>query len=308
MQRVSTGLIRYILCSANETQFFSAFAFSDGSGEDTRLLRPARAGSGAAAATVNTRRLGFKQWPGVFVALRLVLTVALVAAATLPLNSMQLGTVIDRLGKRAGINAAGETDGSRVAAGLKEALQIGATNAIARAGAVDGFFRNQAIRILFPDRLRTLEKGLRAAGLGSKVDEFELSMNRAAEKAAPEARAIFSSAIREITIDDGRRILTGGDTAATEYFKGKTAASLSAAFRPIVARVTSETGVSRQYKQLSAGIPSLPFLNRQSLDIDDYVVSKTLDGLFHVLGEEEKKIRTDPAARVTSLLKDVFRK
>lgn len=149
---------------------------------------------------------------------------------------------------------------------------------------------------------------MRAAGLGPKVDEFELSMNRAAEKAAPEARAIFVTAIRDMTLDDGRRILTGGDTAATDYFKGKTSANLTAAFQPVVVKATAEAGVTSRYKQLTGSVPSIPFISKQAFDINDYVVARTLDGLFHVLGEEERKIRTDPAARVTALLKDVFKK
>jgi hypothetical protein len=157
-----------------------------------------------------------------------------------------------------------------------------------------------------PKQLQTLEKGLRAIGYGSQVDEFVLSMNRAAEKAAPEARKIFVGAIREMSFTDARRILTGGDTAATEYFKSKTTDELTTAFRPIVEKAMNEVGVTRQYKDLVGRYQSIPFARSQTLDIDQYVVTKALDGLFYVLGEEERKIRKDPVARVTSLLKDVF--
>jgi uncharacterized protein DUF4197 len=162
--------------------------------------------------------------------------------------------------------------------------------------------------ILMPEKLRAVEKGLRMAGMGAKIDEFELSMNRAAEKAAPTARGIFKDALMQVTFDDARKILTGGNTSATEYFKAKTSEKLSAAFRPSVESAMDDTGVVRQYKQLTGGLQSIPFGRSQSFDINDYVVSKTLDGLFYMLGQEEKKIRTDPAAQITPLLKQVFGK
>lgn len=199
-----------------------------------------------------------------------------------------------------------EPGDAKTAAGLKEALQIGAGNAVSLTGQVDGYFKNQAIKILMPKQLQSLEKGLRAVGYGPQVDEFVLSMNRAAEKAAPQAKEIFAGAIGEITFADARQILTGGDTAATDYFKSKTTDKLTVAFRPAVEKTMNETGVTRQYKELVGRFQAIPFAKSQSFDIDQYVVSKALDGLFHVLGEEERKIRKNPAARVTSLLKDVF--
>jgi hypothetical protein len=212
-----------------------------------------------------------------------------------------LGGVLDRL------KTGGASD-SKNASGLKEALQIGTDHAVDLTGTSDGFFKNQAIKILLPDTLRTAEKGLRAAGMGAKIDEFELSMNRAAEKAAPAARSIFKDALLQMTFDDVRKIMTGGDTSATDYFKAKTSAKLSASFKPTVESAMEETGVVRQYRQLAGGLQSLPFGRSQSFDITTYVVGKTLDGLFYVLGQEEKKIRTDPAAQITPLLKEVFGK
>ena len=150
------------------------------------------------------------------------------------------------------------------------------------------------------------ENGLRLAGMGGKIDEFELSMNRAAEKAAPAAHDIFKEALTKMTFDDARKIFTGDNTAATQYFKSKTSTSLTTAFKPTVESAMEETGVVQQYKHLVGGVPSLPFGRVQSFDITDYVVGKTLDGLFFMLGEEEKKIRTNPAAQVTPLLKEVF--
>lgn len=218
----------------------------------------------------------------------------------------QIGGVLDRLTKKPSM-ADGMSD-EKIGSGLKEALEVGAANTVAVTGKPDGFYKNEAIKILLPEKLKTAEKALRAAGMGAKIDEFELSMNRAAEQAAPEAKAIFLSAIKNMTLTDVRGILTGGNTAATQYFKSKTSASLTTAFRPIVKQATDATGVTRQYKQLTGSIPQLPFMKKESFDIDEYVVGKSLDGLFYVLGEEEKKIRTNPAAQVTSLLKEVFGK
>ncbi|MBI3450741.1 MAG: DUF4197 domain-containing protein [Acidobacteria bacterium] len=138
------------------------------------------------------------------------------------------------------------------------------------------------------------------------MDELVLGMNRAAERAAPAAKNIFLGAIRKITFEDVRRIYSGGDTAATEYFRAKTTAPLTAAFAPAVKQAMEEVGVSRQYDEIASRYDRLPLVHREAFDLDEYVVSKALAGIFLVLGEEERKIRTDPAARVTSLLRDVF--
>ena len=196
----------------------------------------------------------------------------------------------------------------RIASGLKEALQIGSGNAVNLTGRLDGYFQNQAIKILMPVKLQTLEKGLRLVWYGPQVDELVLSMNRAAERAAPFAKQIFLDAIGEINFDDARKILTGGDTAATEYFKAKTTDKLVAAFRPVVSQTVDEVGVARQYKELVGLAQATPFIKTEAIDIDHYVVTKALDGLFHMVGEEERKIRTDPTARVSDLLKEVFAK
>jgi hypothetical protein len=196
----------------------------------------------------------------------------------------------------------------KIILGLKEALQIGTGNAVTGVGRVDGFFKDALIKILLPKKLQTIEKGLRAVGYGAKVDEFVLSMNRAAEKAAPQAKAIFIGAIKEMTFDDARKILTGGDTAATTFFKEKTTDQLSRAFRPLIEKAMHEVGATRQYKDLIGRYQAIPFAKDYAVDIDDYVTGKAIDGLFYYVGEEEKKIRKNPAARVTQILKDVFGK
>ena len=202
-----------------------------------------------------------------------------------------------------GLNALSDT---KIASGLKEALQVGATNAVKLTGRTDGYFGNAAIKILLPKNLKTFEKGLRAMGYGPKVDDFVLSMNRAAEAAAPEAKKIFLDAILAMSFEDARRILSGGDTAATDYFKSKTTGQLTTAFRPVVAKTMDQNNVAQQYKQVAAQAQTIPFMKSQNLDITDYVVTQALNGLFYMLGQEEKKIRKNPAAQTTSLLKQVF--
>lgn len=219
--------------------------------------------------------------------------------------SAQLDQLLRGLG---GLTPQSAPSDAKVASGLKEALQIGTQNAVNLTGRTDGYFQNQAIKILMPEKLRTLESGLRLVGYGSKVDEFVLSMNRAAERAAPSAKEIFWDAIGAMSFDDARKILGGGDTAATEYFRAKTSGTLATAFRPIVEQATDEVGVTRQYKDLVSRYQAIPFAKSEALDVDGYVVDKALDGLFLVLGEEEKKIRTNPTARVTDLLREVFGK
>ena len=199
----------------------------------------------------------------------------------------------------------GET---KIGQGLREALETGINNAVDLTGTTNGFFGNTAIRIPLPDKLRKVEKFLRSIGYDKRVDKFVLSMNRAAEKAAPFARDIFIEALMAMTFDDARGILGGGDTAATNYFKGKTHGKLVEVFTPPVIEALNGYDVTRKYRALFGRFQSLPFLNLDgNLDIEHYVVGKALDGLFHMLGEEERKIRTDPAARVTELLKEVFK-
>jgi hypothetical protein len=197
---------------------------------------------------------------------------------------------------------------AKIGSGLKEALKVGTENAVNFTGKTDGYFLNQAIKILMPEKLRTFEKGLRAVGYGPQVDEFVLSMNRAAEKSAPFAKQIFWDAIGEMTFEDARKILSGNETAATEYFKGKTTDKLTAVFKPIVDKSMNEVGATHQYNELVGYYEKIPFVKKETFDLDHYVVTKALDGLFYMVGEEEKKIRKNPAARTTELLKEVFGK
>jgi len=222
--------------------------------------------------------------------------------------SAQIDRFLKDLSKGLGIGKPADLSDEKVMAGLKEALHVGTENTVNLTGKMDGYFRNEAIKILIPEKLRTLEKGLRTVGYGSHVDEFVVAMNRAAERAAPRAKEIFWDAIKAMSFDDARKILAGNETAATDYFKGKTTDRLSAAFKPIIDNSMNEVGVTRQYKELLGRFQAIPFAKTESFDLDHYVTDKSLAGLFYVLGQEEKKIRTNPAARVTDLLKEVFGK
>jgi Protein of unknown function (DUF4197) len=197
-------------------------------------------------------------------------------------------------------------DDARVSSGLKEALSVGTQRAVRLVDHPGGYLDNEAIKILLPQNLRPVERVLRGLGQGARVDEFVASMNHAAESAAPEAETIFAEAVTEMTIDDARKLLNGGDTSITDYFKAKTSARLAVAFRPHVEAAMSRNGVTQQYEALVGQVPWTPFGNSSSLDINGYVVNKALDGLFYMLGQQEKEIRTNPAARSTALLKQVF--
>jgi len=194
----------------------------------------------------------------------------------------------------------------RAALGLREALAIGASNAILKTGKRDGFFRNELIKILLPQKLRRLESTLRMVGAGRQVDEFVLGMNRAAEEATPQAKGIFMDTIKGMSFSDVWGILRGGDTATTDYFRERMTPRLTTAFTPIVSRSMDNVGAARQYKALQNRYGSMPFVNEVAVDIDDYVVDQALDGLFKMVAEQERDIRRNPAARVTQVLKDVF--
>jgi hypothetical protein len=170
----------------------------------------------------------------------------------------------------------------------------------------DGYFGNARIRIPLPQELDSAASTLRQVGLGSHVDELELAMNRAAEAAAGEAVDVFWNAIKSMTIADARGILNGPDTAATAYFRRTTEARLEARFAPIVDEKMTALGTVRVYDQLVAAYDALPLTTKPAFDPRAYVTSRALDGLFTVLGDEEKRIRDDPAARTTALLRRVF--
>lgn len=201
-----------------------------------------------------------------------------------------------------------ETGKGKIDLGLKEALHVGIKNAVTALGKNNGYFTNQAVKILLPDEVRQAESILRGIGFGPELDEFTLSMNRAAEKAAPLAADIFANAITDMSFDDANRILRGGNTAATDYLKEKTYAKLLTLFEPAVRKTMRQYKVTEQYDTIAGKVQSLPLVGKViNLDVNHYVSSKALDGLFFTLAREETNIRTNPKARVTSLLREVFK-
>lgn len=205
-----------------------------------------------------------------------------------------------------GINLNNLSNGDVVGA-LRQALQIGAQNASGRLSAVNGFFGNSLIKVLMPPEAQKVENTLREIGMGSIVDKAILSMNRAAEDAAGKAVPIFVNAISSMSIQDGMAILQGGSGAATKYLKDKTTASLTTAFRPVISSSLGKTGATAYWSKVFNVYNKLPTtVNKINPDLTSYVTERALNGLFVNIADEENKIRTNPAARVTDLLQKVF--
>lgn len=195
---------------------------------------------------------------------------------------------------------------SEIVKGLREALAKGTRNAVLQLGRTDGYWASERFRIPLPKPITQANQLLRIGGYGPKLDELHLSFNRAAEKAVPVAADVFSQAVQKLTLNDARNILQGPPDAATQYFKQATGATLAAQFKPLVAKVTAQAGLVQQYDRLVASAGPLASLAGVRMDVNDYVTNKALDGLFLRVAEEEKSIRTNPAARTSEILKKVF--
>jgi hypothetical protein len=203
----------------------------------------------------------------------------------------------------------GTLSNDEVIAGLKEALEKGATLSVEKASVIDGFWRNDRLRIPFPAEAEKMKTTLVRIGMQRHVDEFELTMNRAAEDASKEAAAIFINAIKGMSVGDGFAILRGGENAATNYLKEKTTTDLIARFRPIVEQATSKVALAEHWSTLASAYNKAGFITgSQAVDTDlnAYVTQRAIDGLFVLVAEEEARIRKDPMARTTDLLRRVF--
>lgn len=202
----------------------------------------------------------------------------------------------------------------QVIAGLKEALGKGVQQAVSRLGHEGGFLTNLNVKIPIPEKLHTVEKTLRALKQDKLADDFVITMNHAAEQAVPEAASVFGEAIKVMSIEDAKTILTGTNNAATQYFRKVTETNLFEKFLPVVKKATDQTGVTAAYKKFMAkagdgsafGSFGRSLLQTESIDVDAYVTNKALDGLFRMVAEEEKRIRENPVARTSDLLKKVF--
>jgi hypothetical protein len=190
--------------------------------------------------------------------------------------------------------------------GLKEALNVGSKNASTNASKIDGFFKNSIIKIPFPPEAKEMEAKLRSMGMGRQVDEFILTVNRAAEEAAKQSAQVFVNAVTGMTINDGLSILRGKDTAATAYLRRTTGAQLHDKFKPVIKNATQKVEVTKYWNPLATTYNALPFVKKVNTDLDEYVTQRGLSGLFYLVSQEEIKIRKDPAARVTEILKRVF--
>lgn len=210
--------------------------------------------------------------------------------------------------KKTSVSTKRDISDADISLGLKEALSKGVRFAVDDLGRKNGFLDNVEVRIPVPKSLRNVEKGLRFAGQGQRVDDFIAAMNHAAEKAVPVAFDIFVDSIKQMTFDDARKILfSSEDDAATQFFRRTSEDRLREKFRPIVEEFTAETGVTQQYKRMmdKAGFMAM-FVGEDAKDLDGYITEKALDGLFYMVAQEEKKIRKDPIGRTTKILRDVF--
>jgi len=194
-----------------------------------------------------------------------------------------------------------------ISAGLKEALQVGTERGISKISSVDGFFKDAAIKILMPEEAKKVEQKLRSIGLGKQVDNAVLSMNRAAEDASKSAAPIFINAIKQISITDAVGILKGGDFAATDFLKGKTTSNLTEAFRPIIEQSLAKVNATKYWNTVFFTYNKFS-TNKVNTDLSAYVTEKALSGIFHEVSLQEQKIRKDPVAQSTELLKKVFGK
>ena len=190
--------------------------------------------------------------------------------------------------------------------GLKDALMQGASAAIGKLGVENGFLGNDKVKIPLPDAIKRVESGLRLIGMQRQADELVTTMNRAAEQAVPEAKALLTSAVKNMSVQDAKGILSGGETAATDYFRKTTSEQLTRKFLPIVTKATSKVGLAEKYNNLASKGSKLGLVDAKQANIENYVAQKAMDGLFLMIAEQEKAIRKDPVGTATGMAKKVF--
>lgn len=213
--------------------------------------------------------------------------------------------VLEGVNTAYGNGRTGELSNADIVSGLKQALSIGTRNGTSQLSNVDGFFKNAALKILFPEEAKKAESTLRNLGMGNLADKAILSMNRAAEDAAKGAGTIFITAIKQMTITDAVNILKGGDFAATNYFKAKTTSELTRSFKPVIGKALKNADATKYWGNAISAYNQFT-TNKVNTDLSAYVTEKAMEGIFYQVGLEEQKIRKDPVARTTEILKKVF--
>ena len=233
------------------------------------------------------------------------LIVLFISVTSLGAQNLKL---LENIGKQtSGLLSDGKLSSEDISAGLKEALVNGVTNGSDQASAVDGFYKNPEIKIPFPSNTRKVEKALKKIGMEKEVNRFVQTMNRGAEEAAKEAKPVFLAAVKSMTIEDAVNILNGSDKqGATNYLKKSTSEELAKKFSPIIEKTLASTKATKYYGELITRYNRLPFVRKQNADLEAYATQKALDGLFHLIGQEELKIRENPGARTSELLQKVF--
>ena len=232
---------------------------------------------------------------------------AIVLLSTTGINAQfDLKSIKNKVSETTKSSPTSKLSSQEIVSGLKEALTIGVQKAGDLTSAADGFNKNNLIRVPFPEDAKKMETSLRKVGMGKKVDEFEVVLNRAAEQAAKEAAPIFINAVRQMEVKDGLNILKGNDDAATVFMKGKTNTDLYAKFKPVIIKALNNVQVTKYWTPLVTRYNQIPLTKKMNPDLEDYTTKKAIEGLFKMLALEEKKIRDSDAARVTDLLKKVF--
>ena len=217
-----------------------------------------------------------------------------------------IGTAIAFTSLPLGAQSLDQLSGRDATAGLKAALERGAAAAVESLGRTDGFWANPKVRIPLPDQLQRARSALRLLGKGAEVDALELAVNRAAEQAVPQAKTLLVNAVKSMSVDDAKQILRGGDDSVTQFFKSKTAPQLSERFLPIVRKVTERSGLAQQYNALAGQGAAFGLIKPEQSTVERYVTQKALDGLYTMIGEEEKKIRANPLAAGSEIIRRVF--
>jgi hypothetical protein len=200
----------------------------------------------------------------------------------------------------------GDLSNTEASNGLKEALIQGAGKAVGKLGAVDGFLGNPQVKIPLPDSLKKAEKAMRMFGMGKQADDLVLKMNRAAEAAVPEAKALLIDSVKKMSVQDAKNVLSGGDDAATQYFKKTTSGPMAEKFLPIVKKATENVQLAQQYNKFAEMGSQYGLVKKEQANLEQYVTQKTLDGVYLMMAQEEKAIRKDPMGQASSLLKKVF--